>query len=196
MWSSQVEYESAGRVMKVRIEAPSSPVSFAEVVQLWQTDADFRTFFSELLAAAPYTAFRWETPPITAANVTRPFEFALLDSPGLAREPEPEAFAAHFEVRDPTETVVTFRNLGGDATLVVPCPIGAKSAYGQLAAFMREGPDAERHELWRRVGEAVQQRLGPKPLWLSTAGAGVAWLHVRLDDRPKYYGYRAYRKFE
>jgi hypothetical protein len=31
------------------------------------------------------------------------------------------------------------------------------------------------------------------PEWLSTAGAGVSWLHVRLDDRPKYYGYAPYR---
>jgi hypothetical protein len=33
-----------------------------------------------------------------------------------------------------------------------------------------------------------------KPVWLSTAGAGVSWLHVRLDDRPKYYGYRPYQE--
>ena len=24
-------------------------------------------------------------------------------------------------------------------------------------------------------------------------GASVSWLHVRLDDRPKYYGYAQYR---
>jgi Family of unknown function (DUF6940) len=30
--------------------------------------------------------------------------------------------------------------------------------------------------------------------FFSTAGAGVAWLHVRLDDRPKYYGYPPYRR--
>ena len=44
------------------------------------------------------------------------------------------------------------------------------------------------------VGGAVQRRLGTKPVWLSTAGAGVSWLHVRLDDRPKYYGYAPYRQ--
>jgi len=30
----------------------------------------------------------------------------------------------------------------------------------------------------------------------STAGAGVSWLHVRLDDRPKYYGFKPYKKTE
>jgi hypothetical protein len=36
-------------------------------------------------------------------------------------------------------------------------------------------------------------RLGAKPVWLSTAGGGVSWLHVRLDDQPKYYGFEPYR---
>jgi NADH:ubiquinone oxidoreductase subunit len=39
----------------------------------------------------------------------------------------------------------------------------------------------------------MQNRVGEQPVWLSTAGMGVAWLHVRLDDRPKYYGYSPYR---
>ncbi len=31
-----------------------------------------------------------------------------------------------------------------------------------------------------------------KPVWFSTSGMGVAWLHFRLDKRPKYYTYRAF----
>jgi hypothetical protein len=31
-----------------------------------------------------------------------------------------------------------------------------------------------------------------KPVWFSTSGMGVAWLHFRLDRRPKYYTYRAF----
>ena len=30
---------------------------------------------------------------------------------------------------------------------------------------------------------------------MSTNGDGVAWLHVRIDERPKYYAYAPYRKF-
>lgn len=48
--------------------------------------------------------------------------------------------------------------------------------------------------LWRAVSDAIARRIGPRPVWLSTAGAAVAWLHVRLDDRPKYYAYSPYRR--
>jgi hypothetical protein len=31
-------------------------------------------------------------------------------------------------------------------------------------------------------------------LWLSTAGMGVSWLHVRLDSSLKYYGYKPFKQ--
>jgi hypothetical protein len=40
----------------------------------------------------------------------------------------------------------------------------------------------------------MAQRLNEKPVWLSTAGGAVSWLHVRLDDRPKYYHYAMYKQ--
>ena len=44
--------------------------------------------------------------------------------------------------------------------------------------------------------DQTQQERACVPVWVSTAGAGVSWLHVRLDDRPKYYGYQPYRNLE
>jgi hypothetical protein len=161
------------------------------VINAWQQDEAFRTFFNVLLADVAFTAFRWETPALTTATLTQPFEFVLLDSPGLARRPEPDAFAEHFPAA--YADVVTFTNLGRDAILVSPTPLVAASAYGHLAAFVRLAPEAQRHALWQAVGAALAARVGAKPVWLNTAGAGVAWLHVRLDDRPKYYGYAPYR---
>jgi hypothetical protein len=193
MWTPRSELLADGRLLRVAIERDSSPVSYAEVLRHWQQDAHFRSLFIGLLAEAPFAAFRWETPPITTATASRPFEFVLLDSPGLASTPDADAFVEHF--RGIAEgAVIEFPNLGRDAILVVPCPNGPRSAFGHLGAFVREAPESQRHALWERVGAAMHRRLGTKPVWLSTAGAGVAWLHVRLDDRPKYYGYRPYRE--
>jgi hypothetical protein len=176
----------------VRIELTwnSWPASFSNVIAAWRDDADFRSFFNQLLADSPYSAFRWETPPVKEATRSRTFEFVLLDSPGLARRPDPQPFADHFQ--SATDGVVMFRNLGGDAVLIVPCPTADAAVYGHLGAFVRGAPESQRQALWRKVGEAMQQRVSAAPVWLSTAGAGVSWLHVRLDDRPKFYGHQPY----
>jgi len=192
MWTSRNTQLSDGRAIKYAIDMGSSPVSYAEVIHHWQNDADFRAFFIALLRDSPFPTFRWETPPVTQTTANQPFEFVLLDSPDLAGDPDPEAFAEHFVNMAPGE-VVEFPNLGGDAILIAPCPDDSSSDYGQLAAYLRHSREAQQHSLWKRVGAAMQSRLSERPVWLSIAGGGVAWLHIRLDDRPKYYGYAAYR---
>ena len=156
----------------------------------WQNDAGFRTLFNGLLADAPFAAFRWETPYVTTALLSQPFEFVVLDSPGLARRPDPNTFAEHFN--DVGDEIAVFNNLSKDAILIVPQPVAEASAYGHLAAFVRLAPVPQRQSLWSAVGETLGRRVGEKPVWLSNAGTGVSWLHVRLDDRPKYYGYPPY----
>jgi hypothetical protein len=192
MWTSQSEQLTELRGLRFSIQLNEKPATFADVLRGWQTDPTFRSMFNSLLADVSFSAFRWETPPVTVETVTHPFEFVLLDSPGLARRPDLDAFAEHFGGASGAG-VVEFLNLGGDAVLIVPTPRTESSAYGHLAAFVREAPEPQRHALWQLTGEAMMRRLGPKPVWLSTAGAGVSWLHVRLDDRPKYYGFAPYR---
>jgi hypothetical protein len=193
MWSTRCQKLSDGQIRKFGIESESSPLPFAKVLLLWQNDAGFRSFFNSVLSDAPFSAFRWETPPLTDASMQRPFEFVLLDSPGLGKNPDPHAFAEHFAGGGQEESVVSFLNLGKDALLVVPCPAAQPSAYGHLAAFVRQAPREQIHSLWKLVGKVMERQIGPEPLWLSTAGAGVPWLHVRLDKKPKYYGYGPYR---
>jgi len=192
MWSSRSEELADACGLRFAVAFDSRPATFAQIIRAWQSESGFRSLFNNLLAGAPYEAFRWETPPITAETVSRPFEFVVLDSPGLVRPPDPEAFAAHFAGAN--AAAVSFSNLGSDAVLVVPCQLGDLSAYGHLAAFARRAPELQRHALWQTVGDAMARRVSAEPVWLSTAGAGVSWLHVRLDDRPKYYGFTPYKQ--
>ena len=192
MWSTRREELEADQGTRFSIEFDLRPATFVEVLRGWLEDEEFRARFSGLLAGSRFAAFRWETPPVTAASVSRHFEFVLLDSPELTRRADPRAFAKYFGSAT-EEGVVVFPNLGRDAVMVVPSPISPAPCYAHLAAFVRGAPGRQQQALWQAVGEAVLARLGSKPLWLSTAGAGVAWLHVRLDDRPKYYAYVPYR---
>lgn len=115
----------------------------------------------------------------------------LVESLELCRDPDPTSFEEHFDAAD--EDVTSFPNLSGRSQMVVPLPGNQHSAYPHLAAFTRSAPAAQQRNLWQRVGREFVERIGTEPVWLSTAGAGVAWLHVRLDDRPKYYSYEPYR---
>lgn len=189
MWQLQTQSLDHGLHFSLMRDGESLP--YAEVIDLWCEDETFRTFFIGLLADSPFGAFRWETPPITSETQDREFEFVLLDCPGLDRPVDQQSFAQHFSQQ---QDVVTFANLRGDAVLVVPCPVDEVSAYGHLAAFVRQAPDRQVHRLWQAVGAAMQQRLSEQPVWLSIAGMGVSWLHVRLDQRPKYYGYAPFKR--
>ena len=191
-WHARTEPLNQARGRRVVLEREGAPVPRGRVLALWQKDPVFRAFFMDVLAAMPLDAFRWETPPVTRHNLDRPFEFVLLDAPELARAPDPSDFEQHFGNAASGE-VVAFMNLGGDALMVVPTPAEPRSAYAHLAAFTRGAPTEQQHLLWQRAGVALENRLGEEPVWLSTAGTGVPWLHVRLDTRPKYYLHAPYR---
>jgi hypothetical protein len=193
MWSTRCEALATNRGTRFGIDLDSRPATFAEVLRGWVEDEALRATFTALLAGSRFAAFRWETPPVTAATVKRDFEFVLVDSPELTRSADPRAFAKYFD-RAGDRGVVVFPNLGQDALMVAPAPVSDASCYAHLAAFVRGAPLWQQHALWHAVGEALLARVGGEPLWLSTAGAGVAWLHVRLDSWPKYYAYAPYRK--
>lgn len=195
MWDCQIE-DLNGRLRRARLFHDGQAARYADVLARWQSDEGFRGLFIGLLAAAPWEAYLWETPPVTRATAERPFECVLADSPELARmSPERHAFATHFEAARPDAAAVAFENLGGDAHLVAPTPRAAADprVYAHLAAFARGAPDDQQHAFWRLVGAQAAARLSDRPLWLSTCGLGVAWLHARLDSWPKYYTYRPYR---
>ena len=193
MWKFRREIINSDRIQKISILKSDKQVTYSEVVELWQHDNSFRTFFISLLADAPMEAYFWETSPISRSTAEREFEFVLVDSPQLADiDPDPADFNQYF--KSATESVVTFPNLGKDALLVVPCPIANTVSRTHLASFVRFAPEFQQHLLWQTVGRSLQQRLNEQPIWVSTSGLGVHWLHVRLDSIPKYYAYKPYKQ--
>ena len=193
MWNAEIDDMDGGRVRRVRIRLDDNPVSYGEILENWRSDDACRDFFIGLLADAPYRAYLWETPPITKASATRPFEFVFVDSPALAgRNPDPMTFASYFQAADAAADAVVFANIGRDAVLVAPCPQGPSGAYTHLADFARGAAAEQQHAFWRTVGSTVSAHLSDHPLWLSTNGLGVSWLHVRLDTRPKYYNFQPF----
>lgn len=175
--------------LHVRASQDSQALSYAAAIDDWQHESAFVEDFVHELRRCPFPAFFFETPPVTAATLDRAFEFVLIDAPSLARvQASSHAFR---EKLDPREQVASFHNLGGNAVLIAPCDHGAD--YGHLASFVRTGSAPQVHAFWRAAGAALMAECGEAPRWLSSAGLGVPWLHLRIDARPKYYKYGPYR---
>lgn len=190
-WTSQLQSIDR-QTLRGTLNDAGNPLSFGRVIELWRDEDSFRRFFASMLAQAPFDAFFWETPPLTRETMSRPFEFVLTESGSLARSrPDASSFESQFAAQ-PDEMVVSFSNIGGDAILVVPAPIAGARGYTHLARFLRDAPGPQVSALWQHVGAAMSERISDASVWLSTAGMGVPWLHLRLDSRPKYYRYRPY----
>lgn len=97
---------------------------------------------------------------------------------------------------DSADKVAVFDNLGNDAKLIAPVPGDRQQNYSHIGVFTKEAPEEQQQALWQRVGRVTEEQISGQPLWLNTAGGGVAWLHVRLDSSPKYYRYHPYKKME
>jgi hypothetical protein len=194
MFNATVDTIEPNRVTRYRLMRDAKALTFSGALDLWQSDPDFRDYFTSLLADSPFSAYRWETPALTMASADQPFQFVLLNCPGFSlRKADQKTYACYFTTDDTDYGVVSFANLSGDATLVVPSPRTDPSAYGHLAAFIRHAPKAQVDSLWRIMSNTVRSAINRSPIWLSTAGGGVAWLHVRIDSSPKYYGYAPYK---
>ena len=193
VFQTHINKISDGDALKVQLLKEDTVLSYHSVISLWQQSETFRTFYIEFLSSIQYVAYRWETPPLSLKTVHHPFECVIINSPGLDVPSDADAFSDYFDDAPAEKDIVTFPNLGKDAWLVVPCPQVADTAYSHLAAFSKHAPSSQNHALWQQVGQLVEIHLNHTPKWLNTAGGGVAWLHIRLDDRPKYYCYSPYR---
>jgi len=185
------------------LNADGSPVSFRQAVDLWADEAQgemFRLFTSLAIASSMFKALRWETPCVNQSTADQGFEFVLIDAPSLQRKENSAPFAEPFkkqQAADPSQAHATFPNIGGNAIMIAPLPANTDGVnHCHLGSYLRTADEADCSALWVAVGKAMQDRIGDRNVWLNTAGGGVPWLHIRLDDRPKYYHHSEYRSVD
>ena len=109
-----------------------------------------------------------------------------------------------------------FFNPSGNSVLIAPQVDDIITAekiigdvYGHLTAFVPWAPKHQVVQFWKLAMGTYIERLklveedknkgideesnkDGTIVWLRTNGSEFAWLHVRLDSRPKYYDYRPY----
>jgi len=201
--TGEINGHSYQKYKAFRVDDSDKTISVKEWIEsLLDTNSSSSSSLTETLSQIPYDAVYWEVAPITRATWhEQDLEFVVLDAKSLAkRKARFRSFEQPCSASDEA-TVCVFSNLSGDATLVVPRPLDETNndhVYTHLAKFVRHGNGSQVEELWQRAGQTIQQALlkstNPNEnIWLSTAGNGVPWLHIRLDRQPKYYRYKPYQ---
>lgn len=135
----------------------------------------FRCFFIDLLKECKYESYFFECARFIDEQQ---FNFVLLNC-----TTDFNADGSPFKEYFTDSNVVTFKNINGDTTLIVPTHSDLhNNHYKNLASFVRNIDEDIIHELLIKVGQNLKNGK-----YLSTNGLGVYWLHVRICDTPKYY---------
>lgn len=191
-FETTAQSDNAGRLVKYRVHEGGKSLRFEDVLRLWESDAAFVDFYLSLFPQCGYKGYVWETPAICSGTLQRQFEFVVHSAPKAFSRPDRETFQSYFNTEEAPDGIVAFENLGRDALLIVPSPYRKDADYTGLCEFLREAPLSQQRALWQELSRHARSRVSDRPMWMSVAGGGVAWLHLRLDSIPKYYRYEPY----
>lgn len=196
-------------------------ITYADFINfLKNKDKSFFELFVRTLNSATKVlgAYFWECPPVTKNTLNRPFEFVVTKSEELNNiKQDYSSFQEHlinnskFGLPIDEVSAVSFPNKNKDAILVIPRLISKKMEvdkgkityqeffdYKNLSEFTKNAPFEQQKKFWKEVAEQLTKSLeeSNEPKWLSTHGLGVPYLHVRINNQPKYYSHEEYKEFK
>ena len=169
------------------------PLSRAEALMTLRDSPAAGESFGAALASLGYDGMYWECAVFAPTTLDEDFECVALRADHFRHRPQDErAFADKFATATQQDLVVYFRSLRGDSRLVAPLPLGDMKIYAHIASFLRLAPPRQISAFFALLSDRALLRAQTKPVWMSTAGDAVSWLHGRLDNRPKYYQFQPY----
>ena len=128
--------------------------------------------------------------PFTGNDLDKMVKYEISREDGLPEEQNYSSFEDKLN-RLCRFDVISFKNLSGDSTLIIPCPDDGKN-YAHLSLFNKNATNSKKLELWKKVAEEINNIIEnnkDQEIYLNTHGYGVPYLHVRIDAKPKY-GYQ------
>ena len=131
--------------------------------------------------------FLWRTSSINKQESTL-FKQSFTPCKKLPLKQDYTSFKKHISKAKKNENVIAFPNLSGDTILIVPVPKKNKN-FATLKDFINNSDDKQQSDLWKCVAKEARKSLKKhQKMWISTHGLGVPYLHVRICNKPKYYG--------
>ncbi len=168
-------------------------ISAYEFFQNLSKSKEFRNDLIQKFKDSKYENVLWEFPPYSSSTKNNKAEFVIIGS-AIFPPSNPQAFADQFnETNEINKSVVVFDNISGDCKLISPVPDIMNDKYmGHIMSQIKYGNTDTTHQLLKTLGDIVSAYNNDKPLYVSTHGYGVPWLHLRLCDKPKYYHQKEY----
>ncbi|MFK8160999.1 MAG: hypothetical protein AB8H12_00940 [Lewinella sp.] len=179
---------------QLQILKNADQLSFAQVIKGWQEDASFREFYTATLLKHGGNGSFWEHPRLNKSTADQPYECVITQTDAFSKRTA--NFGPFIRAVSLGKRISTFPNLSGEALLVVPNQSDEIGFNGRdLISFLQTAPNDLVHDLWKIIGQETAAAIETEApfQYLSTHGLGVLWLHVRLEQRPKYYHHRPYR---
>lgn len=178
-------------------------ISYSLFIHLLKSkDKDFLKVFGEALnnATNELSAYFWECIPVSQKSINKKFEFVVTKTKELNNiTQDSRPFAKQLaDIAIAGVHTGSFPNKGKDAILIIP---GAKKDndkdiidYKNISQFTKNAPHEQQQKFWQEVANVLSGELekNEAPKWLSTHGLGVHYLHVRIDNQPKYYSWDGY----
>jgi len=199
---SRIQFYKDGRAITWRMSL--------EVLASNTADAnDFRNLHALIFAGGnelnPFEDYFWECNPVSLHTLdSTVYEFVLIHATLMhEKETNPDAFNDKFVNHMGTLDCLQFMTPSPPpkgTNLLAPsrAPGTDLPVYRSMGSFFRGAPEQQLHNMLHLLGSHMPERMRARgdptlPLWLSTAGYDIAWLHIRLDDKPKYYRFKEYK---
>jgi len=177
----------------------------------WRTlEEDFRKDFIGILKnGTDFEEYNFECPPAnhkTSGDNSYPFEFILMKSVGQKSNELPtKPTECNNEKTQIGKREERIKGQENDSTLVFPCPqVTSASAvrYGHLATFV-QGEQEEVMSVFKNTTNELYENIhdqneGDTTKWYLSSrsissGKINNWVHLRIDQSPKYYLYNPYK---
>lgn len=148
---------------------------------------NFRNEIINIFIDSQFTDVFWEFPQYSANTSNNLAEFMLIESFPFGQA-DSSSFAEHLKNKEDNQVVI-FKNLSGDTKLIaINSHNTGNQTFCHIMEFMKKTSYENKHNLLIKIGkEMIIYTNSTKPVYLSTHGHGVPWLHVRICSKPKYY---------
>ena len=136
-------------------------------------------------------SFFWETSFLTE-GLQEKYSQNFIESNYLNKlKQNHKSFNSHI-LKSKNKYALSFYNLSKKTLLIVPCPRKNKN-FTTLKDFIDNASITHQKKFWKYVSKKIKKELKKhKKLWISTHGTGVPFLHVRIENYPKYYQTKKY----